>query len=384
MDLRRLAQANAMASPRRLSNTSSHHTTRSTSTTPPSAPAPLPTPRTRTSYPFTRSPLESPSLSASLPFDWEAARGLRSPPYFPLGPKRRSARKSEIDSPNGKATSAKRAVRRKSLYERITALPSRIAFEISIFPNNVPLPSPKTSACLIGGALHFIHFCIRISQIRSIPDSDVGWEDMYREDNNVAWFDWTVPMTCLLIVAASLNTLFLFTDTKLYHLFLKPDPVASPNARFVLAPTDPPALASRLRSHAWRMFLAFWRFLLGIAPSSSQGNSAYGGRRVQELEVWTPSEGELMLFCIYSPIHVFLWMLWNAGNWIMMAAVMVGVSFQIRVLTTTYEALLKDRTIIAAEVLHEYDEKYVSPRLHPVRRDACVMTNEAEIVDHTR
>jgi hypothetical protein len=78
------------------------------------------------------------------------------------------------------------------------------------------------------------------------------------------------------------------------------------------------------------VFLAFWRFLLGITPSSSPGSSAYGGTRVQELEVWTPGEGELMLFCVYSPVHVFLWMLWNAGNWIMMAAVMVGVSFQVR------------------------------------------------------
>lgn len=137
-------------------------------------------------------------------------------------------------------------------------------------------------------------------------------------------------MTCLLIIAALLNTLFLFTHTKLYHLHLQPDPVASPHARFVSVPTDPPALASRLRAHAWAVFLAFWRFLLGITPSSSPGSSAYGGPRVQELEVWTPSEGELMLFSIYSPIHVLLWMLWNAGNWIMMAAVMIGVSFQVR------------------------------------------------------
>ncbi len=28
--------------------------------------------------------------------------------------------------------------------------------------------------------------------------------------------------------------------------------------------------------------------------------------------------------------------------------------------------------------------QYVSPRMHPVRRDACVMTNEAEMVDYTR
>jgi hypothetical protein len=80
-------------------------------------------------------------------------------------------------------------------------------------------------------------------------------------------------------------------------------------------------------------------------------------------------------------------MLWNAGNWIMMAAVMVGVSFQVRTiipsvivarsclitslsnllvgflgtcLTRTFEAMLKDRMIIAAEVLHKYDEKVQS------------------------
>jgi hypothetical protein len=28
--------------------------------------------------------------------------------------------------------------------------------------------------------------------------------------------------------------------------------------------------------------------------------------------------------------------------------------------------------------------QYVSPRMHPVKRDACVMTNEAEMVDYTR
>ncbi|KAI0302043.1 hypothetical protein BC826DRAFT_1089859 [Russula brevipes] len=362
-----------MASPRRLSHPSNHRTSHSPSTTPSSGPAPPTTPRTRASYPISRSPLESPSISASLPFDWEAARGLRSPPYSPLGPKRRGVRRSDLDSPNGNGTPTKRAVRRRSL-SRVTALPSRIAFEISIFPNNLPLPAPKTLAYLIGGTLHLIHFSIRVSQIRSIPDSDIGWEDMYREDNNVAWFDWTVPMTCLLIIAASLNALFLFTHTKLYHLHLQPDPVA------------PPALAGRLRSHAWAAFLAFWRFLLGITASSSPGSSAYGGTRVQELEVWTPSEGELMLFCIYSPVHVFLWMLWNAGNWIMMAAVMIGVSFQVRtvrVLTATYEALLKDRAIIAAEVLHEYDERVRHCFLMLSKADACVMTNEAEIVDHT-
>ncbi|KAH9974870.1 hypothetical protein BJV77DRAFT_936023, partial [Russula vinacea] len=175
------------------------------------------------------------------------------------------------------------------------------------FLNNVPLLAPKTSACLIGGTLHLTHFCIRVSQIRSIPDSDVGWEDMYREDNNVAWFNWVrSSLTCLLIVTTSLNALFLFTHTKLFHLFLQPDPVASLHPHFVSEPTSPPALVSRLRAHAWGVFLAFWRFLLGITPSSSPGSSAYGGTHVQELEVWTPGEGEFMFFFVYSPVHVFL------------------------------------------------------------------------------
>lgn len=117
MDLRRLAQANAMASPRRLSHPSNNRTSNSTSTPPSSASLPT-TPKARASYPITRSPLESPSISASLPFDWEAARGLRSPPYYPLGPKRRSGRNSELDSPSVKGTPSKRTVRKQSLYER--------------------------------------------------------------------------------------------------------------------------------------------------------------------------------------------------------------------------------------------------------------------------
>ena len=54
----------------------------------------------------------------------------------------------------------------------------------------MPLPSPKTSAWLVGGLMHFLHFCVRVSQVRNVPDMDVGWEDMFHEDNDVSWFDW--------------------------------------------------------------------------------------------------------------------------------------------------------------------------------------------------
>jgi hypothetical protein len=54
----------------------------------------------------------------------------------------------------------------------------------------VPLPAPRTAAWLIGTTLHVLHLCVRISQIRSVPDSDLGWEDMYREGEGESWFDW--------------------------------------------------------------------------------------------------------------------------------------------------------------------------------------------------
>lgn len=73
---------------------------------------------------------------------------------------------------------------------RVRSIPSEIAFEIALFPNNVPLPTARKAAWILGGALHIIHFIVRVSQIRKVPDSDLGWEDLYREDEGESWFDW--------------------------------------------------------------------------------------------------------------------------------------------------------------------------------------------------
>ncbi|CDO72912.1 hypothetical protein BN946_scf185002.g97 [Trametes cinnabarina] len=275
--LRRLAQANAAvsASPARSGGATSASGAPSPST-------PLRTPRTRLVYPI--SPVTSPSLSASQPFDWQAARSRRPPPYSTPISSKRNKRPSDGGTP-GIGTPGKRVVRKKSLYERIASIPSQISFEISQFPNNVPLPSPHNSAWIIGGTMHFLHLCVRVAQIRKVPDSDLGWEDMYREGEGESWFDWTVPMTFLLISASVLNALVLFTRTRTYYLNLAHEPVSSPHASFT------------------------------------------------------------------------------------------------RALYRSYEALLKDKAIIAAEVLHEYDEKFVYPRVNPVRKDAAVMTHESEMVN---
>lgn len=78
-------------------------------------------------------------------------------------------------------------------------------------------------------------------------------------------------------------------------------------------------------------------------------------------------------------------------------------------LVFAFQGLIKDKAILSAEVLHEYDTKvwirhidlkkldltaayrisllltqFVNPRLHGIKKDVGTMTNEAEMVDSWR
>ena len=66
-------------------------------------------------------------------------------------------------------------------------------------------------------------------------------------------------------------------------------------------------------------------------------------------------------------------------------------------LTNAFQTMVKDKNIIAAEVMYEYDEKvsffrcwesladlpiqFVFPRVNPIRKDVAVMTHQAEVVN---
>ncbi|KII88506.1 hypothetical protein PLICRDRAFT_111185 [Plicaturopsis crispa FD-325 SS-3] len=357
---------------------------RSPQDSPGNAPPVTPRPSSRISY--VDSPSSTPSVSSSMPFDWDAARNRKPPPYAtPIQGKRvRALRKSE-----GGGGSPRRAyVKRKGLLERISSLPSWIAFEIALFPHNVPLPAPKTSAWLIAGSLHFLHLCVRISQIRSVPDADLGWEDMYREGEGTSWFDWTVPVSFILVAASVLNVVYLFTRIRFYRLHQRADPVSSPHAKFVPAeldfePLPSPSLLARvggLLAVAWRVHLDIWRWLLNMSPRGDTGH-VRTAQRVQQLEVWAPGELEITLFTLYSPAHALLWMATNSANWMLTLVIMAVTGAQLQIMTRSYEALIKDKEIIAAEVMHEYNEGFVYPRINPIRRDVAVMTHQSEMVN---
>jgi len=64
-----------------------------------------------------------------------------------------------------------------------------------------------------------------------------------------------------------------------------------------------------------------------------------------------------------------------------MLVVMGLVSVQLHGMAYWYTGLVKDKEIIAAEVMSEYNQGFVYPRVNPIRKDVAVMTHESEIVD---
>jgi hypothetical protein len=131
----------------------------------------------------------------------------------------------------------------------------------------------------------------------------------------------------------------------------------------------------------WYGFSYFWRFLFGMQPPKRVTAPKERTSRVQELEVWEPSEMELELFSIYSPAHTLLWIAMGSSSWIYSLLIMGLVGLQLNVLTHEFTQLVKDRQILASETMKEYNDVFVYPRINPIRRDVAVMTHQSEVVN---
>ena len=80
-------------------------------------------------------------------------------------------------------------------------------FEISMFPDNIPTPEPKLSAWLLGGVMHFIHLCVRISQDRRSAEEDLPWADPYESSGSSSWFDWVCYFLSKFLFMSDLSSL---------------------------------------------------------------------------------------------------------------------------------------------------------------------------------
>lgn len=125
-------------------------------------------------------------------------------------------------------------------------------------------------------------------------------------------------------------------------------------------------------------------------------------RDVWEVSVWDPTPLSLRLFAIFSPVHVLIYFLAlpmtssttfsspgfvnflsppvtnTVGTIFMMLATQFILSVQLIYTQKSFTQQAKDTTLIHKEVLHEYDQKFVHPRLNVLKRDVAVQTANRE------
>lgn len=115
---------------------------------------------------------------------------------------------------------------------------------------------------------------------------------------------------------------------------------------------------------------------------------------VWEVGVWDPTPLSLSLISYLSPVHVAVYFLSfptvtahgyaasastsSASTIFTVLATQISLSIMLRWLQAAFIQQAKDMRIINKEVLHEYDTKFVQPRLNVRKRDAAVQCSRAD------
>ncbi|KAI9840355.1 MAG: hypothetical protein M1837_001656 [Sclerophora amabilis] len=202
-----------------------------------------------------------------------------------------------------------------------------------------------------------------------------GYDDVFGDDraSGSGWMSWFASFVVhLLTLVSILNALYTFLRKRHYRLFETPVDAV---------PSTPSA--HRVRVDSSPMSSSPLRFLSNILTSSSQAvaearSHPSATRDVWELAVWDPLPACLKLFCLFSPGHVLVYWLFipvppsdPRPSTTIFTTIFLGLLLSIQLLTfqASFSQQTKDTAVIHKEVLHEYDTKFVNPRMNPPVRD---------------
>jgi len=249
------------------------------------------------------------------------------------------------------------------------------------------------------GPLHLSYRGIASSQAKAnklFSDQGAGglaWRR--RQSRDDAWRWLATMMAFSVLIAALANAYQLFTARRRYALWMKPttEKLPSENASFVDLPhaldeETHLSISDRLLmiiSHiGWTsLAAAVWileqilhrlrqipylgaiiRFLFPPTLSRRQQSSPSesGPNQMHAIDMWTAPDVQLRIFCLYSPLHaiVYVYLLKSNGglsSLLLILAMMAAFSGQVLVLVHYFTTMVKDKNLVAGEVMHEYNEK---------------------------
>ena len=199
--------------------------------------------------------------------------------------------------------------------------------------------------------------------------ASVPWETLHSSDLSLP-DSQTAFIVHLLTWLSVVNAIYTFYRTRHYRLF---------EASIDTVPSTPSA--QRVRVDSSPISSSPLRFLSTILDSSAAATSRAHpdpARDVWELAIWDPTPLSLRLFCLFSPGHVLVYYLFlptsafdtqpslTVLRTLFLAALL---SAQLLLLQSSFTQQAKDTSLVHKEVQHEYDTKFVHPRLNPSVRD---------------
>ncbi|KAK8854500.1 hypothetical protein IAR55_003239 [Kwoniella newhampshirensis] len=366
----------------------------------------------------TSTPPQGLSRSSSIPFDMAASAKAA----------RRAEEEGKMTPLTDTGMKKKRFVRRKPLWQRIVSFPQQL-LDNAVFhsPTSIQdiLPDEHL-ANPISLALHGIHYLLvaplfserdeATSVLRSAGGRETGvssrwdrWENEGKTHGRGLLGGWSkFIFTLLFLLLAVGNATYLFTRFRTYDMQLRSaqEPVPSPHASPVAAhkakkddddvfstPTnavqEPSSQGAKIVKFTGRALLYLIKFTFHATLSAfgkpRRDAPAFTGfgqaeDKIQSLRVWDPQEFCLAFFCAFPPTSPLLTHLLTPLHPFLTPFLHLSTTFLLSHLAKSYAQLVKDRMLLSAEVMREYDQRFVYKRVFSNRMDRGVGTHEAELV----
>ncbi|KAG5984515.1 hypothetical protein E4U55_004411 [Claviceps digitariae] len=268
-----------------------------------------------------------------------------------------------------------RLVRRRPLWERIMSMLNPMDFLLWL---SEEIETRDWDSGLVGTQLGLgLNFLFLI--VRANSGAKQASDDIFGDESSSGWPSLLMYLMCWVLVAFSItNAVYTISRTRKYRLF-EADIDVKPNT----------SSAKRVRVQSSPVASSPLRFLADMLSPDSAESRAHPekNRDVWELSIWDPLPVCIRLLCLFSPGHVLVYLTFlplapldprpsvTVFNTLIMQIVL---SLQMVLLSSRYSQQAKDTAVIQREVFHEYDIKFVQPRIHPIVRDVGTQMSEEQ------
>ncbi|KAI2624269.1 hypothetical protein GGR54DRAFT_568592 [Hypoxylon sp. NC1633] len=271
-----------------------------------------------------------------------------------------------------------RLVRRRPLAERVKAMLNPMDFLLWL---SEEIETRDWDSKLVGTQVGVVmNFAFLLARANS-GGSRAG-DFVFDEGSVSGWFTFFVgTLIWSLSAFSAANATYTMYRARHYRLF---------EADVEKEPQTPSA--HRVRVQSSPVSSSPLRLLTDMISTESAESRAHPDRSrdVWEISVWDPLPVCLQIFCLFSPGHVLVYMMFlplapldtrpsvTVFNCVVLQLILSG---QLLLFQSRFTQQNKDTAIIQKEVMHEYDTKFVHPNLYPTVRDAATQLSQNESGD---